>query len=316
MRRILIRVTALLTFLALSLVTVPDAAAATVLPPGIAPVAGSIVRGFDPPAERWGAGHRGIDLAADAGTTVVAAATGTVRFAGTVAGKGVVSIDHGGVVTTYEPVRALVQAGDHVLVGDPIGILLAGHDCPAAVCLHWGLKEGETYLDPELLLGGGEVRLISAAAFDDLARRQAEWEEEQRELAARGFYPPVDGVVTSPFGYRVNPISGLAELHDGIDFGAACGTPVRAAASGVITFQGVYGGFGNRITVDHGVVAGVALVTGYNHLQGFALAAGAAVTRGEIIGYVGTTGYSTGCHLHFQRYADGVATDPAPYLSG
>jgi murein DD-endopeptidase MepM/ murein hydrolase activator NlpD len=85
-----------------------------------------------------------------------------VFFAGPVAGRGVVSIEHpGGLRTTYQPVAALVTAGDAVGAGDPIGVLDPGHaGCPVEACLHWGLRRGELYLDPLTLLGLGQVRLL------------------------------------------------------------------------------------------------------------------------------------------------------------
>jgi hypothetical protein len=121
-----------------------------------------VVRPFDPPAQPWLAGHRGVDLAATPGATVRAAGPGQVRFAGQIAGRPVISIDHaGGLRTTYEPVEPVVRAGDQVSAGDPIGRLAAGHPgCAAAACLHWGLRRGDVYLDPLTLLGLGQVRLL------------------------------------------------------------------------------------------------------------------------------------------------------------
>jgi murein DD-endopeptidase MepM/ murein hydrolase activator NlpD len=296
----------------------PAAEAAALIPPGMAPHPGVIVREFDPPDEPWLAGHRGVDFAGNPGDPVVAAAGGTVRFAGLVAGKPVVSIDHGGVVTTYEPVAALVKAGDPVLPGDLIGTLEAGHACPAAACLHWGLKEGDTYLDPRLMLAAEEVRLVSAAAYEALAAREHQWEQWQAELAARGLAAPVAGLgaeaVTSAYGYRYHPITGEWGFHDGMDIAAACGTPVRAAAAGTITFQGDFGDYGLRVVVDNGTVRGRAVQTGYNHLSAFALSVGTPVARGQIIGYIGSTGLSTGCHLHFMVWESGRTVDPAGYL--
>jgi murein DD-endopeptidase MepM/ murein hydrolase activator NlpD len=124
-----------------------------------------VVRRFDPPAQEWLAGHRGVDLAATPGAAVRAAGAGQVRFAGRIAGRGVVSIDHaGGLRTTYEPVEPAVRAGDHVSVGDPIGRLVGGHPgCAASACLHWGLRRGGVYLDPLTLFGLGRVRLLPLA---------------------------------------------------------------------------------------------------------------------------------------------------------
>jgi murein DD-endopeptidase MepM/ murein hydrolase activator NlpD len=128
------------------------------------PLAGQpvVTRRFDPPAERWLAGHRGVDLAGEAEAEVYAAGPGQVAFAGAVAGRGVVSIDHpDGLRTTYQPVTALVVAGEPVEAGDPVALLDPGHDgCPVAACLHWGLRRGQSYLDPLTLLGLGRVRLL------------------------------------------------------------------------------------------------------------------------------------------------------------
>ncbi|MGY1711814.1 murein hydrolase activator EnvC family protein [Geodermatophilus sp. SYSU D00758] len=132
------------------------------------PVAGAVTRPFDDLPHPYAAGHRGVDLAGSPGEVVRAAGDGTVAFAGMVAGRPVVSVEHaGGLRTTYEPVTAVVGAGQAVRRGEPLGTLAAGHDgCPAAACLHWGLRRGETYLDPLALLSR-EVRLLpllSAAA--------------------------------------------------------------------------------------------------------------------------------------------------------
>ena len=113
-----------------------------------------VVGAFDPPAVRWGAGHRGIDLATAPGDSVVAAAAGTVAFAAEVAGRGVVVIDHGRARSTYEPVRATVLVGAWVGVGDTLGTIEPGTGhCGSGACLHWGLLRGDDYLDPRLLLG-------------------------------------------------------------------------------------------------------------------------------------------------------------------
>jgi murein DD-endopeptidase MepM/ murein hydrolase activator NlpD len=123
-----------------------------------------VVRRFDPPPRPWQAGHRGVDLAAPSGAAVRAVGPGTVLFAGMVAGRPVLSVAHpNGLRSTYEPVRSGVAAGDRVRAGDPIGALLPGHPgCAASgsACLHWGLRRGDEYLDPLLLVGLGRVRLL------------------------------------------------------------------------------------------------------------------------------------------------------------
>ncbi len=120
-----------------------------------------VVRGFDPPDSPYGAGHRGVDLLGAAGQPVLAALPGTVSFAGSLAGRGVVVVDHGSTRTTYEPVASTVVVGTPVAGGAQVGTLhLAGSHCFPRACLHWGWIDGETYLDPLRLVGAGPVRLL------------------------------------------------------------------------------------------------------------------------------------------------------------
>lgn len=121
-----------------------------------------VLRGFDPPALPFGPGHRGVDLAARAGQPVLAPGPGVVAFAGLVAGRGVVSVDHaGGLRTTYEPVTARRAVGEPVAAGAVLGLVSPGPGhCLPRTCVHWGLRRGETYLDPLGLLGVTAVRLL------------------------------------------------------------------------------------------------------------------------------------------------------------
>ncbi|MEE4022721.1 peptidoglycan DD-metalloendopeptidase family protein [Gordonia sp. PKS22-38] len=125
----------------------------------------TVVRTFDPPRQRWEPGHRGVDLATFPGAAVRAAGAGRVRFAGVLAGRPVVSIQHQGeLITTYEPVRASVRQGQSVRRGEVIGVAVVGHPgCPVAACLHWGARRGSArsavYLNPMGLLGAVRVRL-------------------------------------------------------------------------------------------------------------------------------------------------------------
>ena len=121
---------------------------------------------------------------------------------------------------------------------------------------------------------------------------------------------PVDGYVTSPFGYRTHPIYQYWGLHDGVDYGGGCGTPLRASADGRVLASYWSDVYGNRLVVDHGAQAGVGLATIYNHATDYTVGPGATVTRGQVIGYQGSTGWSTGCHLHFTVMANGKAVDP------
>ncbi len=129
-----------------------------------------VVRDFAPPPLPWLPGHRGIDLAIAVASPVRAAGSGVVRFAGVVAGRGVVSITHGALITTYEPVLAAVKRGDLVSAGTLIGTIEErGSHCAPAACLHLGLRRGSAYLDPRLLFGVIRVRLLPLDARDTRA---------------------------------------------------------------------------------------------------------------------------------------------------
>ncbi len=121
----------------------------------------AVLAPFDPPAHDWLPGHRGVDLAAQDGQPVLAAGAGVVVFAGEVAGKPVVSVDHAnGLRTTYEPVRAGVRVGGRVARGSELGTVIAGHPGCPTTCLHWGVRRGrDHYLDPLALVRSTPVRL-------------------------------------------------------------------------------------------------------------------------------------------------------------
>ncbi|MER7006339.1 M23 family metallopeptidase [Dactylosporangium sp. NPDC000555] len=123
----------------------------------------TVTRGFEPPSDRYAAGHRGVDLAGAPGQIVRSAGPGTVIFAGTVGGRPVVSVRHpGGFRTTYEPVVPTVVEGQAVSPGTQLGTLRPGHPgCPVAACLHWGVRSDEgVYSDPLTLLHRARVRLL------------------------------------------------------------------------------------------------------------------------------------------------------------
>lgn len=155
---------ALLTALLAVLLAPRPASAAGADPAGVWPLVPepAVVRGFDPPDDPWGAGHRGVDLLGRPGQPVRSALPGTVSWAGALAGRGVVVVDHGATRTTYEPVDATVALGTVVAAGDRIGRLgVAGSHCLPRACLHWGWIAGAaTYLDPLRLVGAGPVRLL------------------------------------------------------------------------------------------------------------------------------------------------------------
>lgn len=155
------------TLLALLLGAVSPAVAGRDEPAGVWPLdpEPSVVRGFEPPPHPYASGHRGVDLAGTPGQAVRAALPGTVGFAGSIGGKPVVTVLHGGRRTTYEPVAASVEAGQAVAAGDVLGrLLVTDSHCFPAACLHWGLIEGrgdaQRYLDPLSLVADGPVRLL------------------------------------------------------------------------------------------------------------------------------------------------------------
>ncbi len=125
---------------------------------------------------------------------------------------------------------------------------------------------------------------------------------------------PVSGPVTSPFGWRTHPIYGYWGLHDGTDFGAGCGAPLWAGRSGTVINTYYDEVYGNRLYLSVGTVNGANLTLVYNHLSGYNASEGARVGRGDVVGYVGSTGWSTGCHLHFTVLRNGTPVDPMNYL--
>jgi murein DD-endopeptidase MepM/ murein hydrolase activator NlpD len=132
--------------------------------------------------------------------------------------------------------------------------------------------------------------------------------------AGHGFSFPVAARITSPFGMRFHPVLHYWKLHDGTDFGAACGTPIRAAYAGRVAERYYNAGYGNRLMIDHGYVGGRYVTTGYNHASHYIVRRGQRVREGQIIGYVGTTGFSTGCHLHLMVWIGGRLRNPMTWF--
>lgn len=169
-------------------------------------------------------------------------------------------------------------------------------------------------------------------AAEEAARRQAAQEEEARRLAAAerkraqsssdesapappttstgGFQWPANGSKTSNYGWRTHPIFGTRRFHAGIDIGAGYGAPIVAAAAGAVVSAGWQGGYGNTVVIDHGG----GLATLYAHQSSIGVVAGQSVQRGQTIGAVGSTGYSTGPHLHFEVRVNGATRDPMQYF--
>lgn len=135
----------------------------------------------------------------------------------------------------------------------------------------------------------------------------SQWFEASGVGESRGALSrPVNGAITSGFGMRRHPILGYSRMHSGLDFKASYGTPIYAVTDGTVAFAGRKGGYGNFVQLNHGG----GLASGYGHMSRFAVSAGTRVRRGQIIGYVGSTGLSTGPHLHYELYRGGRAVNP------
>ncbi|HKX15005.1 MAG TPA: peptidoglycan DD-metalloendopeptidase family protein [Propionibacteriaceae bacterium] len=132
--------------------------------------------------------------------------------------------------------------------------------------------------------------------------------------AGNGFSFPVPARITSPFGMRFHPVLRYWKLHDGTDFGAACGTPIRAPRAGRVAERYYNVGYGKRLMIDHGYVNGRYVTTGYNHASRYIVGVGQRVGKGQIIGYVGSTGFSTGCHLHLMVWLNGRLRNPMTWF--
>lgn len=258
---------------------------------------------FDAPDTPYSRGHRGVDLPGTLGAEVHAVAPGLVSFAGQVGGVGVVTVDHGSERSTYQPVDPTVVVGQSVQTGEVLGTLLDHGSHCTTPCLHLGRLAGESYLNPaDRLRIESTIRLVdpngpvpvppTGPAGSGVLRR------------------PVGGEVTSGFGARIHPVTGRRSVHDGLDFAAACGTAVHAGSAGIVSTVSRHGAYGNRVVVRHGAQ----LVTSYSHLRQVNVRPGDAVTVDSILGRVGSTGLSTGCHLHFGARVGGVPTDPLRLL--
>lgn len=123
-------------------------------------------------------------------------------------------------------------------------------------------------------------------------------------------HPAPDYPVTSPFGYRIHPITGQRKLHTGMDFGVPCGVEVVSWGDGEVIMAGTAGGYGNRVEVDHGG----GIISTYSHAESLRVSTGDQVAAGDVVTINGTTGTSTGCHLHWEIKKDGEYVNPEGYL--
>ncbi len=137
-----------------------------------------------------------------------------------------------------------------------------------------------------------------------------QFRENRELLASTPSIWPSEGFVSSPFGMRRSPFTGRREFHKGIDITNRKGTPIYAPAKGTVSFSGVDGGYGNCVVISHGD----GISTRYAHMQRFVVKEGQSVTRGELIGYIGNSGRSTGPHLHYEVRLNGVCVNPMRYI--
>ncbi len=152
-------------------------------------------------------------------------------------------------------------------------------------------------------------------AAREAARRAASAAHAGRPIDTNGLLMhPVNGPVTSAYGYRVHPIYHYWGLHDGDDFGAPCGAPLVAVRGGKVLTEYYSSVWGNRLYLNVGLINGKFITVIYNHLSRYQVGTGAQVNRGQTVGYVGTTGWSTGCHLHFTVMENGKPVDPMKYF--
>ncbi len=175
----------------------------------------------------------------------------------------------------------------------------------------------------------------NSSMIDRLRNDRAYYEKTEKELArqssslsdminrsqanddikiASGFMKPMPGPITSPFGWRIHPIFKSRTFHSGIDIGGAPGAQIRAANSGRVIFVSWYGGYGKVVIVDHGTINGVKITTLYAHLSEYMVSNGANVVKGQVLGIQGSTGYSTGPHLHFEVRKNGNPVNPLNYI--
>ncbi|WP_101929124.1 M23 family metallopeptidase [Varibaculum cambriense] len=128
------------------------------------------------------------------------------------------------------------------------------------------------------------------------------------------FQAPIKGGIylTSPFGYRIHPVTGQRRLHMGADIHAACGLPQYAAANGTVVSTRYEGTGGNTVTINHGMLGGSSWISVYRHMTHFATSPGTHVAKGQLIGYTGATGRVTGCHVHFELWKNGSVINPIP----
>ena len=134
------------------------------------------------------------------------------------------------------------------------------------------------------------------------------------KVSSAGFLKPISGRITSPFGWRTHPIFNSRTFHSGVDIAGPNKGSIRASNSGKVIYSGWYGGYGKVVILDHGIVNGKPTSTLYAHMSSIRVGQGQFVNKGEVVGYEGTTGYSTGPHVHFEVRINGKPNNPLNYI--
>jgi len=155
-----------------------------------------------------------------------------------------------------------------------------------------------------------EGEIADLAREEDLIRALIAQEQSGDGEAPGLLLRPVPGGISSGFGWRIHPIYGNSRLHTGWDMNASCGEPIVAGAAGRVFFSGWKGGYGNTVMIDHGG----GLATLYAHQSATGVVYDEQVVTGQVIGWIGTTGTSTACHLHWEVRVNGIPTDPSPWV--
>jgi len=169
------------------------------------------------------------------------------------------------------------------------------------------LRTDTEHTEAEYAKGVEEARIAAAAAAAATSGTPL------GVVSSSGWTRPSGGDVSSGFGMRVNPVTKRYILHGGTDLAGGCNSPIVAAAAGTVTYAGWMGGYGNFVTIDHG--NGVQTAYGHQPNNGIVVRIGQHVDAGQQIGHIGSTGNSTGCHLHFETRVNGVQSDPQPFMS-
>ena len=176
-----------------------------------------------------------------------------------------------------------------------------------------GAGIGGESVPTDLQSGGYDLQGLESRAghlSGQLDAVEAKLEERLRWISSTPAITPAKGIITSGFGYRRDPVHGSRAFHRGVDIAAAPGKPVRATADGIVTRAGRIGGLGRAVYLAHGY----GLTSRYGHMSEVAVEPGQKVKRGDVIGYVGSSGRSTGYHLHYEVHVDGKPINPLAYI--